>query len=208
MRAFFMPLLAGLFSAAVIASPTIAADADCELHVWPATALESVSEGFWLNQTRDQMLNTQILPHPRLATALTPAGQYEALAALDLPALLGLGKVRTVTHADPPPREPTGSLPIARVETPGICHVELTIRRLIFAKNGLAGGALQGFFTVRRFGTDGALAASFSSTADAPLPHFPGPMPQQEENERARLQAALRSDLIVFAGYYARTAHH
>lgn len=194
-----------LLAAFAATQAAAAAGQDCVLHIWPAPALESITEGWLLNQTRNEMLHAEIDGHPRLATALTPAGQIEAAAPLDMAAAFQLGAGRVTWHPAPLPPAPAGSPPAARIDPNGRCHAELNIRRLVFARNGMAGGALQAFFTFRLFGPDGVLLRSFSSTADADLPGFPG---GDDEKARQRLQGALRSDLATFAAYYSRAGQH
>lgn len=186
------------------AAAAVPAGQDCLLHVWPAPALESITEGWLLNQTRNQVLHAEIDGHPSVATALTPQGQMEATASLKLTAALYLGARPVIWHPDPLPPAPAGSPPVAQVAANGECHAELNIRRLVFARNGMAGAALQAFFTIRLFGPDGTLIASFSTTADTGLPGFPAP---DDEKARRQLQDALRSDLATFAAYYSKAVH-
>jgi len=173
----------------------------CELHIWPSAGLESVTEGWLLNQTRNQALRGKAGDATELAEALEPRAQLDAIGTLDLPGAFHLGRARLIVHKDPLPAGPAGTSKIRQAASTNPCYVEFIIRRLVYARNGFAGGALQGFFTIRAFDAQGALSRSFTSMADAPLAIFPWKGPQDAESGRNELRNALRADILTFASY-------
>jgi len=202
-----LPLLLLAFATASKASPEVPPpepqnaekQLGCELHIWPAPGLESITEGWILNNTRNQVLHDAPGKALGLADAIPPRAQLDAIASLDLNAAFNLDGAKVIAHPDPLPPSPTGA-PVVRhasVTTP--CYAELVIKRLVFAKNALAGGALQGFFIFRRFGQDDVV--SFTSMADTPLTIFPWKNPEDQDRGKPELSEALRSDLLMFAKY-------
>ena len=171
----------------------------CELHIWPAPGLESITEGWILNNTRNQILRDAPGQALGLADAIPPRAQLEAIASLDLNDAFQLDGAKVIAHPDPLPPSPTGAPVIRHASATTPCYAELVIKRLVFARNALSGGALQGFFIFRRFRQ--ADVQSFTSMADTPLTIFPWKIPEDQERGKTELSEALRSDLLTFAKY-------
>lgn len=201
------PLLLLAFSTASAANPELPPpepqnaekQLGCELHIWPASGLESITEGWILNNTRNQVLRDAPGKVLGLADAIPPRAQLEAIASLDLNAAFNLDGAKVIAHPDPLPPSPTGAPVVRHAAATTPCYAELVIKRLVFARNALSGGALQGFFIFRRFGQDDVV--SFTSMADTPLTIFPWKNPEDQERGKTELSEALRSDLLMFAKY-------
>jgi len=136
---------------------------------------------------------------PTVQQYRSPRAQLDAIASLDLNDTFHLDGAKVIAHPDPLPPSPTGAPVIRHASATTPCYAELVIKRLVFAKNALAGGALQAFFIFRRFGQGDV--QSFTSMADTPLTIFPWKNPEDQERGKAELSEALRSDLLTFAKY-------
>lgn len=185
---------------AEIAPQGIGATQGCELHVWPAQGLESATEGWIRNNTQNQTLRDTPGKSLGLADAIPPRAQLEAIGSLDLNEAFHLNGAKVITHADPLPPSLAGA-PVVRQSTATTpCYAELIIKRLVYARNALSGGALQSFFVFRQFAQGDV--RSFTSMADTPLMIFPWKIPEDADRGRAELAKALRSDLLIFAKYW------
>jgi hypothetical protein len=184
-------------------SPAAPAGGDasaCELHVWPSPGLESMTEGWIWNETRNHALHPKGGPDEP-AVALGAQAQLAELAKLDLPAIFHLGTAKLIVHADPLPPTTTGAPVVRQSGSTAPCYAEFVVRRLVYSRNALAGGALQGFFAFRKFGTGSSVDRSFTSMADAPLKAFPWKRQDQAESAREELRGAFRTDILSFASY-------
>jgi len=201
------PLLLLAFSTASAANPELPPpepqnaekQLGCELHIWPASGLESITEGWILNNTRNQVLRDAPGKVLGLADAIPPHAQLDAIASLDLNDAFQLDGAQVIAHPDPLPPSPTGAPVVRHAPATAPCYAELVIKRLVFAKSPVAGGVLQAFFIFRRFRQDDV--QSFTSMAETPLTIFPWKNPEDQERGKAELREALRSDLLIFAKY-------
>ena len=181
------------------APPSRDATSGCELHVWPSPGLESATEGWIRNNTQNQTLRDPPGKSLGLANAIAPQAQLDAIASLNLVEAFHLNDAKVITHADPLPPLLAGAPIVRQSSATTPCYAELIIKRLVYARNPLSGGALQSFFVFRQFGpTD---VRSFTSMADTPVLSFPWKVPEEAERGRAELANALRTDLLTFAKY-------
>ena len=185
-----------------VSPPADMARVPCELHVWPAPGLESVTEGWIRNQTRNEALREG---NGDIADTLAPQAQLDMLAALDLPARLDLGPVRVVTHSEPLPASAPGSAVVRHAPSTAACYAELVVRRLVYGRNALAGGALQGFFTYREFGASDTPSYSFTSMSEVSLREFLTKNQNELGNARAELRKAFEDDANLFFQYSQRS---
>ncbi|HLZ04898.1 MAG TPA: hypothetical protein VKR55_22450 [Bradyrhizobium sp.] len=163
-----------------------------------------MTEGWFRNQTRNQALHDGTGDPLQLTDALGPKMQLDAIATLDLAGAFELGGAQLILHSDPLPTSTPGPAVLRRTGSTAPCYAEFVIRRLVYAKNALAGGALQGFFTLRVFGAGDIVTHRFASTADTPLMLFPWKAPGDAESGRNELRNALRTDVLAFAAYWRK----
>lgn len=200
--AWFAAIIACWLPGAVRAEDAAAVQAAtsgaCELHVWPAEALETESEGAIRNHPRNFDLRDKDGNPTQFANALSRKAQGDILQSMDLPRLLGLAGATLVMHAEPAPAIVAGQ-PIARpAPSPTPCYAELVLKHLVFEYSTFAGSSLQTVYQFRVFGSDAPPVRSFSTMNSARFERYPGAGTTAEE--MGTLWAdALRQDTRSFA---------
>lgn len=167
-------------------APEAAADG-CELHVWPAERMNSVTTGWLgggliegaLNSGKDA--NNKTL----LASALDSPSQLDALQELDLRTLLSLTPGTTIIrHEAPLERKTMNKVKTRRADSTSKCYSELIVADVFYQKAAIYGRSLRTLFMVRQFGNDQKIDKEFKSWGGNGLKLFP---PKEGEDAIAAL---------------------
>lgn len=167
-------------------APEAAADG-CELHVWPAERMNSVTTGWLgggliegaLNSGKDA--NNKTL----LASALDSPSQLDALQELDLRTLLSLTPGTTIIrHEQPLERKTMNKVKTRRADSTSKCYSELIVADVFYQKAAIYGRSLRTLFMVRQFGNDQKIDKEFKSWGGNGLKLFP---PKEGEDAIAAL---------------------
>lgn len=184
---------------AQVASATKAPTSVCELHVWPADDIQSVSQGWMQNNTVNQDFNTAKGGKPRPDT-LAADRQLALIKSMDLPAVLGLEARKIVTHLEPLSRNAAAAT-TRNAASDSTCYDELVVSKLFYDRAPVAGRSLKAMIVLRRFGDAPELKSSFATWAETGLKVYPAATPDQSEAAEAELAAAYQNNLRKFAGY-------
>lgn len=160
------------------------AEAQCELHVWPAERVQSMTTGLLgpglLNSAieggRDQRNRTA------MASALDPEGQAAALEPLDLPTKLALPPSRVILHQQPLDRKTINKISTRRAQSPSPCYAELMVADQMFQQDWMFGRTLRTLFMVRDFGAKADKPAIYKAWGGNPIKLFP---PKEGEDVEA-----------------------
>ena len=191
--AFAAPLL--------LASPARADDGpspSCELHVWAAPALKTVTQSALRNQTVNQAING---PHPvpgLSAQALPPEDQLAALEAANPGAGLGITSAHVVRH-DQPLDEHISASPVRHDPSSTGCYAELIVSHLVYAADPLAGRSLNILFQFRDFGNGTTPIRSFSTWSHRPLTVFPARTEADSVAAATEIKTAFSQGFADFA---------
>lgn len=189
-------------AAALPAAAQDAASSACELHVWPAAEIKSVTQGWvWnhtVNQAFDQGLGGIVRPK-----VLAPERQVELLATLDLPKLLALPPSAVTIHPAPLARTATATKTRLSGATTG-CYAEMIVSQNFYDSAPLAPRALRSLIVLRRFGAAPEAESSFSTWADTSLAIFPAKVAANAEAADREIAQAYTANIRIFAGYATR----
>jgi hypothetical protein len=167
-------------------APAVAADG-CELHVWPAERMNSVTTGWLgggliegaLNSGKDA--NNKTL----LASALDSPSQLDALQDLDLRTLLTLSPGTTIVrHETPLERKTMNKVKERRADSASKCYSELIVADVFYQKAAIYGRSLRTLFMVRQFGNDQKIDKEYKAWGGNGLKLFP---PKEGEDAVAAL---------------------
>lgn len=176
------------------AAQTTPAAAPCELHVWPAERMTSVTTGWLGGGLIDAALNSgkDASNKSQLASALDSPTQLDALQSLDLHTLLALkpGTV-IIRHETPLERKTMNKIKTRRSDSTATCYQELIVADVFYQKAAIYGRSLRTLFMFRDFGTDAKIDVEYKAWGGNGLSLFP-----PKEGEDA--VAALDELVIVF----------
>lgn len=159
----------------------------CELHVWPAERMNSVTTGWLgggliegaLNSGKDA--NNKTL----MASALDSPSQLDALQDLDLRTLLPLTPGTTIIrHETPLERKTMNKVKTRRAESASTCYSELIVADVFYQKAAIYGRSLRTLFMVRQFGNDQKIDKEYKAWGGNGLKLFP---PKEGEDAIAAL---------------------
>jgi hypothetical protein len=178
----------------------------CELHIWPAERMNSVTTG-WLSgfgmigaladssmhAGRDSSNKAQI------ASALDSQSQLVALQSLDLSTLLTL-KPGTifVTHEKPLERKTMNSIKTRRSDSTSACYSELVVADVAYQKSPIYGRSLRTLFMFRDFGTGQKIGYEYKAWGGNGLKLFP---PKEGEDAIASIDELVGVFKKNFAEY-------
>lgn len=197
-------------NAAVADSSAKPADApgQCEIHVWTADRLHSLTEGAMWNNVMD----SAITPHGGRVTeravpqaALDPEAQRAQLAKLPIDRWFHLPGASVTIHTEPARRR--ASVPATGRQTASTapCYREVTIARNFFNRSGLTSRTLRTLVIYDEYGDQPAPTRSFVSWATTALITFPAKKPEDEAAAAAEILTAFESNVSQFS-LYATTA--
>ncbi|GAA4643157.1 hypothetical protein GCM10023115_11170 [Pontixanthobacter gangjinensis] len=155
--------------------PKVAADG-CELHMWPAERMNSVTTGLLGGGLLDAALNsgTDANNKTLMASALDSPSQLDALQELDLRTLLGLTPGTTIVrHEEPLERKTMNRIKDRRADSDSSCYSELIVADVLYTKAMIYGRSLKTLFMVRNFGDDGKIDKQYKAWGGNGLKKFP-----------------------------------
>ncbi len=159
----------------------------CELHVWPAERMQSLTSGLLgpgllksaINSGKDA--NNKTL----LASALDSPSQLDALQDLDLRTLLTLSSGTTIVrHETPLERKTMNKVKERRADSTAKCYSELIVADVFYQKAAIYGRSLRTLFMVRQFGNDQKIDKEYQAWGGNGLKLFP---PKEGEDAIAAL---------------------
>ncbi|WP_156135346.1 hypothetical protein [Novosphingobium malaysiense] len=169
--------------------PSLAPDAPdgCELHIWPAERMNSITTGLLGGGLLDVALHagTDANNKTLLASALDSPSQLDALLSLDLRAELQLSPGTTyVVHEEPLERKTMNKVKTRRSDSTARCYSELIVADVFYQKAALYGRSLKTLFMVRKFGEDQKIDFEYKAWGGNGLKLFP---PKEGEDTIAAL---------------------
>ena len=177
-------------------APTIAPA--CELHVWPAERVHSVTIGWMRNDTVDKALKGDGKRPPVDVDAISPQAQAQAMA-MDSPAdLLGMPGTATTVHPEPLDRRAARAEAGRHSASAAACYAELIVQSVQFASAPMDGTSLKAMFWLRLFTPASDTPRVYVSTTDAPIARGPSRQAPDPAMAGSALFAAFRSDLLKF----------
>lgn len=184
-------------------APTAPADG-CELHIWPAERMGSVTTGWLGGGLLDAAIHagTDANNKTLLASALDSPSQLDALMSLDLRQELALtpGTV-LVIHEQPLERKTMNKVKARRSDSTAKCYSELIVADVFYQKAAIYGRSLKTLFMVRNFGDDQKIDSEYKAWGGNGLKLFP---PKEGEDTLA----ALDELVSVFKGNFQEYARN
>jgi len=190
----------------VVHAPTATADG-CELHVWPAERMNSITTGWLGGGLLDAAIhaNRDSSNKTMMASALDSPSQLDALLSMDLRGLLNLTPGTTiVTHATPIERKSMNAVKTRRSDSKAKCYSELIIADLFYQKAAIYGRSLKTLFLVRDFGSDDKIDFQYKAWGGNGLKLFP---PKEGEDALAALDelvGVFKKNFTEYAGNEAK----
>lgn len=180
------------------AIPQVAHD-DCELHVWPGSALRSTYYGWFHGGIVDGAVQGREgyrrLPEEPLSTQR----QFAVMQASDLPALLGLPGFKTVFHAHALDSAKLRTTPGRYTAEGGPCHAELAIDDVFYQEDVFSGRFLKVIIRFKRFEGGAMPSRTFGSIIQEKLTQFPPTRPDDDPRPALdELSSAFASGLRDF----------
>lgn len=166
---------AGNAAAQDVESPS-AAIVPCELHVWPAERMNSITTGLLGGGLLDAALHAgkDASNKAQMASALDSPSQLDALQSLDLLTMLQLkpGTV-IVRHEQPLERKTMNKVKTRRSDSSASCYSELITADVFYQKAAIYGRSLRTLFMVREFGDDQKIDFEYKAWGGNGLSLFP-----------------------------------
>ena len=163
-------------AAAPAPAETPAGPPPCELHVWPAERMSSMTTGLLGGGLLDAAIHagTDSSNRAQLASALDSPTQLDALQSLDLVTQLGLpaGTV-SVRHETPLERHTMNRIKTRRSDSAAACYYELITADVFYQKAAIYGRSLRTLFMLRAFGNDQEIDFEYKAWGGNGLSHFP-----------------------------------
>lgn len=164
-----------------------AQEAPCELHIWPAERMSSVTTGWLGGGLLDAAIHggTDAANKAKMASALDSPSQLDALQSMDLAKLLQLkpGTV-IITHDQPLERKTMNKVKTRRSDSTAACYQELIVADVFYQKAAIYGRSLRTLFMVRDFGNDQKIDFEYKAWGGNGLKLFP---PKEGEDAIAAL---------------------
>lgn len=175
--------------------------AACELHIWPAERMNSVTTGLLGGGLIDAAIHSgrDASNKASLASALDSPSQLDALESLDLKELLQLkpGTV-LVKHETPLERKTMNKVKTRRSDSTAACYSELIVADVFYQKAAIYGRSLRTLFMLREFSGQ-KIAFEYKAWGGNGLKLFP---PKEGEDSIA----ALDELVTVFKGNFEEYA--
>lgn len=174
-----------LFAATGAAAQETAAA--CELHIWPAERMTSVTTGLLGGGLLDAALHSgkDASNKASMASALDSPSQLDALKSLNLQELLQLAPGTTiVTHDTPLERKTMNKVKTRRSDSTATCYRELIVADVFYQKAAIYGRSLRTLFMFRDFGADQKIDHEYKAWGGNGLKLFP---PKEGEDSIAAL---------------------
>lgn len=182
----------------------------CELHVWPAERMNSITTGLLGGGLLDAAIhaNRDSTNKTMMASALDSPSQLDALLSMDLRGLLKLSPGTTIiTHATPIERKSMNAVKTRRSDSKAKCYSELIVADLFYQKAAIYGRSLKALFMLRDFGTDDKIDFQYKAWGGNGLKLFP---PKEGEDALAALDelvGVFKKNFTEYAGNEAKAPH-
>jgi hypothetical protein len=181
--------------------PAVAADG-CELHIWPAERMNSVTTGWLGGGVIEAAMNSGKDANNKtlLASALDSSSQLDALQDLELRTLLPLTPGTTIIrHEQPLELKTISKVKTRRAHSASTCYSELIVADVLYQKAAIYGRSLRTLFIVRQFGNDQKVDKEYKAWGGNGLKLFP---PKEGEDAIAALDelvAVYKANFEEFA---------
>lgn len=190
------------------ADPAPAGPPPCELHVWPAERMNSMTTGLLGGGLLDAAIhaNKDASNRASLASALDSPSQLDALQSLDLNGLLSRkpGTI-VVRHETPIERKTMNKVKTRRSDSTATCYSELIVADVFYHKAAIYGRSLKTLFMLRDFGNDNKIDHEYKAWGGNGLKLFP---PKEGEDSTAALDelvTVFKNNFIEYAGNARRS---
>lgn len=186
LMAGFASLAAANASAQDAAAPA-AAPSGCELHIWPAERMSSMTTGLLGGGLLDAALHAgkDASNKAQLASALDSPSQLDALQAMDLSTLIKLQPgTKIVRHEQPLERKTMNKVKTRRSDSQVPCYSELIVADVFYQKAAIYGRSLRTLFMLRKFDQGQKIAYEYKAWGGNGLKLFP---PKEGEDAIAAL---------------------
>jgi hypothetical protein len=205
-RRLAIAIAAALWPASALAAQAPAAPgaAPCELHVWPAERMRSMSMGLLGGGLLDAALHAgrDASNRSQMASALDSPSQLDALQSLNLVTELALPEGTTIVrHETPLDRHTMNSIKTRRSDSTARCYYELHTADVFYMKSTLYGRSLRTLFMLRAFGDDQHIDFEYKAWGGNRLHHFP---PGEGED----VTVAINELVDVFKANFQEYAHN
>lgn len=196
----------GAIAAATLFASTAASaqQAPCELHIWPAERMASMTTGLLGGGLLDAAIHggKDASNKAQMASALDSPSQLDALQSLDLPKLLDLAPGTVIVrHEEPLVRKTMNKIKTRRSDSTATCYKELIVGDVFYQKAAIYGRSLHTLFMVRDFGNDQTIDFEYKGLGGNGLKLFPA-----KEGEDAI--AALDELVTVFKKNFEEYANN
>jgi hypothetical protein len=183
-------------------------DTSCELHVWPAERFNAMTTGLLsgfgvVGAVADAAGNADKnkSDRTRLAGALEPQGQLDALTSLELTNLLKAKPARIVVHPEALDRKTINKIKTRRADSAAPCYSELIVADVFYQKAAIYGRSLKTLFMYRDFGAKKTDPWTYKAWGGNGLKIFP-PKPGED------VQAANDELVTTFKKNFEEFAHN
>jgi hypothetical protein len=166
--------------------PTVPADG-CELHLWPAERMSSITTGWLGGGLLDAALHSGKDANNKtlMASALDSPSQLNALQSLDLRTMLNLSAGTTIIrHEAALERKTMNKVKTRRSDSTAQCYSELIVADVFYQKAAIYGRSLRTLFMFRGFGNDQKIDKEYKAWGGNGLKLFP---PKEGEDAIAAL---------------------
>jgi hypothetical protein len=189
---------------AAVAAPT--AEAQCELHVWPAERFQAMTTGWLGGGLLDAAVhaNGDKARRSQMASALDSEGQLEALKQLDLVALLHLPASKIITHADALDRKTVNKIMTRRSDSAAPCYSELIVTDVFYQKAAMWGRSLRTGFILRQFSGNSGQPVIKKTTGGNGLKLFPPKKGEDTSDSDAELVFVFQKNFQEAAQNFAK----
>ncbi len=177
-----------------VSGQAMAQSAPCELHIWPAERMNSVTTGLLGGGLIDAALHSgkDASNKAQMASALDSPSQLDALQSLKLVELLNRPQgTIIVRHEQPLERKTMNKVKTRRSDSTAACYSELIVADVFYQKAAIYGRSLRTLFMLRDFGNDQKIDYEYKAWGGNGLKLFPA-----KEGEDAT--AALNELVSVF----------
>lgn len=207
-RRLAIAIAAALLPASALAAqppaPAAPGAAPCELHLWPAERMHSMSMGLLGGGLLDAAIHADrdASNRSQMASALDSPSQLDALQSLNLITELGLPEGTTIVrHETPLDRHTMNSIKTRRSDSTARCYYELHTADVFYMKSTLYGRSLRTLFMLRAFGDDQHIDFEYKAWGGNRLHHFP---PGEGED----VTVAVNELIDVFKANFQEYAHN
>lgn len=196
-------LVAAAAAATLASSASAQTAAPCELHIWPAERMQSLTTGLLGGGLLDAALHSgkDASNKAQIASALDSPSQLDALELLPLATLIELqpGTV-IVRHETPLERKTMNKVKARRSESKAACYRELIVADVFYQKAAIYGRSLRTLFMIRDFGNDQSIDYEYKAWGGNGLKLFP---PKEGEDAVAALDELVTTFKKNFEEYAA-----